>query len=426
MNGFSLLIAFAVVGITAQTETSSNGQPVYTIRIEPILVDELRAGREINTNVGLKDRSFRRFRILVTPENAGRNPGIPARSENNVRSESLVEYEPVLTENNEVEMWVQLAPERIETLASGRAIEGEVPADVPEIQRFRIFVGMNELPRQQQPATQPRDSQAPYLLAADNGLAPAAAEVRTPSNSTTRTPNTPFQPSTNATTTSGSRQAPAITPSRSNYPWRNGPDQTTVAPPPVDRYGTSQPTAAPAYANDPRFGAPPAGRLDEQYAPATNYQANNPAYTYGTTGSPQTQLYPQGQIPPGYSQPQATLAARPENTGTLQPQVPTSTTWGQTPAQPLVAAPQTVAPQVQAPLLAANTATAPTTTAKADEPAKRATSTPLILTTLGLFTSLGVNAYLGWLAWSFFWRYRDAVNDSARARSYNAASRQAA
>jgi hypothetical protein len=49
----------------------------------------------------------------------------------------------------------------------------------------------------------------------------------------------------------------------------------------------------------------------------------------------------------------------------------------------------------------------------------------LILTTLALFASLGANAYLGWLAWSFFWRYRDAASDVARARQ-SASARQAA
>jgi hypothetical protein len=52
--------------------------------------------------------------------------------------------------------------------------------------------------------------------------------------------------------------------------------------------------------------------------------------------------------------------------------------------------------------------------------------TPLILTTLALFASLGANAYLAWLAWSFFWRYRDAITDLARSRSSSALSRQAA
>ena len=53
--------------------------------------------------------------------------------------------------------------------------------------------------------------------------------------------------------------------------------------------------------------------------------------------------------------------------------------------------------------------------AVADEKPK--SSKPLILTTLALFASIGANAYLGWLAWSFFWRFRDTASDLSRARS---------
>lgn len=44
-------------------------------------------------------------------------------------------------------------------------------------------------------------------------------------------------------------------------------------------------------------------------------------------------------------------------------------------------------------------------------------SKPLILTTLALFASISANGYLGWLAWSFFWRFRDTASDLSRARS---------
>jgi hypothetical protein len=51
---------------------------------------------------------------------------------------------------------------------------------------------------------------------------------------------------------------------------------------------------------------------------------------------------------------------------------------------------------------------------------------PLVLTTFALFTSLGANAYLAWLAWSFYWRFRDVANDVVRARNHGLAQRQAA
>ena len=51
---------------------------------------------------------------------------------------------------------------------------------------------------------------------------------------------------------------------------------------------------------------------------------------------------------------------------------------------------------------------------------------PLILTTLMLFASLGTNVFLGWLAWSFFWRFRDAAGDATRAQTTLFPTRQAA
>ena len=59
------------------------------------------------------------------------------------------------------------------------------------------------------------------------------------------------------------------------------------------------------------------------------------------------------------------------------------------------------------------------------EPVKES-GLPLILTTLMLFTSLATNLFLGWLAWSYFWRFRDAVGDATRAQSTLFSTRQAA
>jgi hypothetical protein len=43
-----------------------------------------------------------------------------------------------------------------------------------------------------------------------------------------------------------------------------------------------------------------------------------------------------------------------------------------------------------------------------------------------LFASLGTNVFLGWLAWSFFWRFRDAAGDATRAQTTLFPTRQAA
>ena len=450
MNGFSLLMVLATVGTTAQVEIDSTGQASYTIRIENVLIDQLRQGQIVDSNVAPADRRIKRFRVLVT-EPAGRSGGFQSRIDAAPRSESLVEYEAVPMENGEIEMWVQLSPERLETLAK-RPIEGQVPAEVPQIHRFRIFVGVEPL-RQQTNATA-KEAPPPYLLADTNGLSQAGA-TSDPSRRSTTAATTPGRanafPSGSSTYSGGlgnSTTPPPLattntrtTDARTN--WRNTPDQSTIQPPPT--YGQSQ-VVGQSLNNAGQYNTSTNPRYDDQYnqptynntAPVYNDRTNQ--YPYGNNTIAQSNIqpaqptqqvynqnpyntnqgYPANQ---GYGQAQATIAARPD-TQQIQPAAPPGNNWIQQAPNGLTATTQPVV-QTIAPAAAAVTAPAATTVVKATEESHK-TSTPLILTTLALFTSLGVNTYLGWLAWSFFWRYRDAVNDTARARSYNAPGRQAA
>jgi hypothetical protein len=465
MNGFSLLLVVATVGTTARVELDTAGQPSYTIRIESVIVEQLRQGQIVDTNVAPADRRTKRFRVLVTDPSA-RSGTVQTRTDNTARSESLVEYEAVLMDNGEYEMWVQISPERLETLAN-RPIEGQVPAGVPEIARFQIFVGINQLPQQQTSATAAKDSRPGYLSQDNSGITTAGGEVRPTSDtsrrsSTTPARATPFQSAGSSSFPAGFGSTPAAPPlananSRSNerISLRNTPDQSP--PPPLNGYGPSQ-VVAPSFGNDPRYNAPTSSRFDDQYSQPNNYNnsgtyntagtLNNGGlnyndrangYTYGgnnTIAPPpshilaaqqqqQQQTYPQNQYAnnQGYGQSQTMLAARPE-TQPIQAAAPPGNNWNQPAAAGLSATAQPVT-QAAAPTIPANAPTTVSSNGKGTDDLPK-TSTPLILTTLALFTSLGVNAYLGWLAWSFFWRYRDAVNDSARARSYNAPGRQAA
>ena len=65
MNGFSLLLLLSSLGATAGIETGLNGQPVYAIRIEPLLINELRSGQTIPIVVAPKDRGLRQFKIAA-------------------------------------------------------------------------------------------------------------------------------------------------------------------------------------------------------------------------------------------------------------------------------------------------------------------------------------------------------------------------
>lgn len=467
MNGFSLLMVLATVGINGQVETDAQGQTSYVIRIESVLIDQLREGKVVEQNVDLAGRRSKRFRVLIT-DAPGQNSGFQSRTDTTMRSKSLVEYEAVEMDNGEFEMWVQVLPERLETLKT-HPIDGQVPANVPQIHRYKIFVGVHELPSQQTSAPA-NDTRPPYLLAADNnGLAQAGATsngTRQPAAPSSRTGTFPSGSTTNNGGFGSTATAPPLANSNTrttdNRNWRNGPDPSTIQPPPGDRYGSQ--VGAPTYNNDNHYNTSTTPRYD-QYAPPTygntstptyngqvtpNY--NNPVtpnyndrttpnydrtnqYTYGGNGSiPQSNMMPaqptqpvynQNQYGgnPGFGQAQATIAARPETQYT-QPAAPPANNWTQPVNTGIAAAAQPTTSPV-APAAAAVTTPVVTTAAKATDDSPK-TSTPLILTTLALFTSLGVNAYLGWLAWSFFWRYRDAVNDSARARSYNGPGRQAA
>jgi hypothetical protein len=275
MNGLSLLLVLTAVGTTAGVEQGPNGVPTYTIRIETLLLNELRNGEEISSDVAPKDRQVRHFRILPWTT-AARNS---SQSRTLSDSPAQVDYEAVARNNGEIEMWVQISPERLETLAQGKPIDGDIPSEVPLVHRFRIFVGVNQLPRQVAPTSQP-DTAAPSLISANGqygfGQAPRTAtdpDSRYGSNAQ-RSSNQP------GTSLGGARIFPNPVNSADRTALRNQPDQSTFEPPPGDRYSTTQGTvaqplaaqsSAPPYAVDPRLNSSSGIRYDNSYTQQPQY-----------------------------------------------------------------------------------------------------------------------------------------------------------
>jgi hypothetical protein len=114
--------------------------------------------------------------------------------------------------------------------------------------------------------------------------------------------------------------------------------------------------------------------------------------------------------------------AVPQAQPNIGPQLPESTSAEAKPSPPV--RPQTLTPEPGARLLPGQSAgfVEPAGTAPAKPPtATDATDTeakgpakpwlPLTLTLLGLFTSLGTNVYLGWLAWDSRQRWRNAQDE---------------
>jgi hypothetical protein len=149
MEAVSLLIVLATLGVDVGWITGADGRPVYSFRVEPELLTELRNGQAIVSAVDPVDQqNLRQFQIVVgktdlTPVRTGslNANGYYERSD-------MVQYgwKPSSTGPG-VDYFVQISPERMESLSKGTPISDLVDP-VTSIQRFYIFMGMETLPRE--------------------------------------------------------------------------------------------------------------------------------------------------------------------------------------------------------------------------------------------------------------------------------------
>jgi hypothetical protein len=408
MKGVSLLVALATLGVDIGWDAGPSGNLLYTIRIERVLLEPMRTGQPVVSGVDAKDRGLRRFQIIM--DDAASQP---AANELRVADDSELQYGWRPAEEGEgLEYLIQITPERLETLAKGVPIVGEVLPEVPEIHRFHISVGVGQLPRVG--LTQPvnNNNQPPSFLSVRD------ANSRNPSPRNTESrfqiPNrddsgsfddSRFPSQTNGSANRGSSRDYAEqgrwssdnsgqTTARGDYPPRNN--------------GATQLTS-----NEERWRSQTQDPYHHNNTLQGNYPDNRLADTRYTQRPSAPQLTdPRGTVqqPPTSYAPAAANAPLAQNTP--QPPAQPQTNWQQTPA-------------AQPPPNATNWQ--PPSSEKATQEAEEPTPwMPLILTTFALFASLGANAYIAWLAWSFFWRFRQAADDLERARSLAAASRQAA
>lgn len=463
MNGFSLLLVLAAVGVEFGWEQTSGNKLVYTIRIEPVLLEQLRDGAAIESVVDQNDRGLRKFRIAMGPKTSQND-----RAASTTANEVAYGWRP--NSDGGLDYYVQITPERLETLNKGIPLDCEVHPDVPEMQRIYVFVGTSQLPRENLPTQQPAAVSPSQQFAAATNTQPAAnnsnvattggtdSRVSTPRYSDSGFRSDAGTQSTAAANAAGSKSfnqtSPAATdrwtqapPTLSNNGssgtqltrdyGTNGTNNTTVSTnagqtlPVPDLHRNTNSTAT--YGNDLYGGNrylndPYATRTDlAQQAASAATAFQNPAHQLPQNYSPplgqQTLTAQQLAQQQFLAQQQQQLLTQPQ--AALYPTQATATGWNA--GLPVAAALQPAAAQQPA-AAPATTALAqtPPATEKEKESAEVKPWTPLILTTLGLFASIAANAYLGWLAWSFFWRYRDSASDLARARTAATSVRQAA
>jgi len=430
MNGISLMIALAAIGIDVDWEAGPDGQQHYTIRAEQVLMGPLRQGKAIVTGVTAENRNLRRFQVVLGDK--------PIRYDAITQSvENMVKFGWRPSEDGGLDFMIQLSPERLETLAQGVPIVGRVDPQVTDIRRIYIFKGVDPLPKELPKSTTTRPD-PPQYLRGEAGLKAASAQIEDSSLSAPQGSSRSADSSRSVNQREGNyASSPRVSEQSNRYPedstdWRHNEQAQPRSRgfESGERYSPAREESVTAgdsynvrdarqrYSTEDRERAYSEARFAERNP---EYDRRDPVnYPRASPGAQQQQAYRDGSTLPraGYN---PALAASAASNPSLTP-----------PGSQPISAPvvttnwQQGTPTAQVPGANLPTAGVPATlvqlAAESSAPEVRPW-TPLILTTLSLFASLGANAYLGWLAWSFFWRYRDAASDVARAR---VASRQAA
>ena len=441
MNGLGLLVVLAAVGVDVGWESTSSGN-AYTIRIQALVIDSLAKGDAIESLVKKTDRDLRKFRVVVGPRNpqTERVAAVPANE---------VDYGWNPNETNGIDYYVQISRERLETLARGIPLECEVHPDVPEIERIYVFVGDKPLPRELPKGVRSSTPTAPRDLSTIDNSRGGNVAMASGTNTSIGAPRY----GDSAPGTQSNAQANVADPNRnSGYASQTSQSNATgnqnYGPQPPYDYGNQNSSSTNRYGQfgDNTLPVPP---LDNSRA--ADYDRNRDlSYDYNRNLYLQQQdLANRQQLQQTYSPQLAQTAALPTQPQyNLQPgqnpaygnQTPTyATGTASNPATDALAATlaftqaqlekaqlekaqlekaQLEKAQLEKSQLEKDRLANAITISESKVPAQEVKSSkPLILTTLALFASIGANAYLGWLAWSFFWRFRDAASDLSRARS---------
>jgi len=340
------------------------------------------------------DRTLRRFQVIMGDK---RTTATPAAQTRPADEQNMVQYGWRTGKDGGLEYLVQMTPERLETLAKGVPLICEVDPQVPEISCIYVYAGVGQVPRSEIPSSQFGAPVTPPLLTGGETTGPATPPLPRPRIEAPRTDQSPiYDPRSHATPGYGLPYDDRSGNWRNDAPANNSP----AAP------RTNDPPAWDTRANDWRNSQ--TSGTDERSIPGWSVPQDRVSPVgYDTRTAQRTEV----AAPPA-NYPQRGAASEPARTEAAPP----------APAAP--ASPVWQTPAAQQP--PSNVWNQGSSTLSRSAVSDVRPWTPLILTTLGLFASLGANAYLGWLAWSFFWRYRDAATDLGRSRSSAGGSRQAA
>jgi len=415
MNGITVLVSLAVVGVDYGWQPLTDGQLEYIVQIEPGLLDALKSGEEIVSEILPEARGVRRFRIRV---GTGKVPRIGGMQGNTTPRGFSSGDSPGSSRGTGGGRESPVLPPRAgagfssgTTTGSGTSGDEFRPdgfLNLPPPPQLLGPDGKNSVLVQpggisRTPAgtgAQTKEVLPPEVAENETETSSpgASAENPAPWGRSDTTPSDPVMPE-ERTDTFGTGPSPPGTgvypPSSGGGPGGWGNSNDMVLPPGTEN--SSPGTGAGELLPPERQPARPVP------GPSSDSQSPNPI-PFGRSGikppaADATAIH--GPTPPlsaagGVEEAAGTNGAGPGSAGQLQANARPAETLGD-------------------PDAAALKPTMDEETAKELHPPKP--WTPLVLTSLALFASLAANAYLGWIAVGIHRRYRDVVSQLRQAQA---------
>jgi hypothetical protein len=165
MNTLGIAVLIATVGIDTGWQPLADGQFEYILQLEPQVLEALRDGREVASDIPASLRGVRFYRLTAgtaTLPRTGTPPSATAAGPPGAIDVTALRAPPEqfgwqALEDGGFECILQLDAQRLDALAAGEELRGELPAFLQDVRTYRIRLGTQSLPR----ATIGGDSAAP-------------------------------------------------------------------------------------------------------------------------------------------------------------------------------------------------------------------------------------------------------------------------
>lgn len=152
MSTLSIAVVIAAVGIDTGWQPLDDGRFEYILQLEPQVVESLRAGREVASDIPAGLRGARCYRLAVGGATLPRNGTPPAVTSAEAFDVAALkapaeQFGWQALEGGGFECILQLDSKRLDALAAGDELRGELPAFLHDVRTYRIMLGTQSLPR---------------------------------------------------------------------------------------------------------------------------------------------------------------------------------------------------------------------------------------------------------------------------------------